>query len=343
MIEIYKLENFDKNKFINNELICAIGNFDGFHIGHQKILNDMKKLSKDLNNPKIVFISFFPNTKSFFLNKQNFLINTRFEKINLFEFFRIDILIEINFDNNIKEIEAENFIQKVLIEKIGIHSIFVGENFYFGKNKKGNIDLLANKKYKNYFNFYYINLKSFNVFDHNYEIQDKQISSSNIRNIIINNGNIELANKMLGYDFFLTGEVIHGFKRGREIGFPTANIILDHEKILPKFGVYSSYLYIFDDMNQMQKNFNILFNKNNNKLFSISNFGIKPTFSKMNSDNIENNPLLETHIFNFNFDIYGKFLIIFFKKFIRNEKKFNSIDDLKTQINLDIKKVTNDS
>jgi riboflavin kinase/FMN adenylyltransferase len=334
MIKIFNLNEFDKNKFQNFDLVCTIGNFDGFHLGHQEILNQMKEFSLNFKNPKLVLISFSPHTKLFFFPEKNFLISPEIEKIILAKNFGIEVMIDIPFNEKLISMNPEDFINEILIEKIGVKAIFVGEDFRFGKKKSTGPQAFSLEEYKKFFNFFSVKLKESPMPNLN-ESDTKNLSSSIIRNLISKNGNIELANKLLGYKFFMHGEVVHGFKRGKKIGFPTANILSNKEKILPKFGVYEVFVVIFENQSDLEENFSEALKKTEIKKFkAIANFGLKPTFS----ENAE--PLLEAHILNFDSDIYGKTLLIFFENFIREEKKFISVDDLKIQIQKDINKIS---
>lgn len=321
MIEIFNLSNFKKEQFNNYKLLGTIGDFDGFHLGHKKIINDMKEFSKKIINSKLVLITFIPNTKVFFQNKSNFLINSYEERIKLASDIGFDIIIHIDFNDFIKEIHHLEFISNILIDKINLHSIFFSENFVFGKNKLGNYNSFSD--YKNNLNIVSSGPEIFHE-----DFQEKKISSSVIRNIIRNSGNIKFSTQLLGHYFFISGVVVHGDHRGKQIGFPTANIIPNEEKIMPRYGVYSVKLDIFDSYESSKLNLN-----NNQKYSGIANFGIKPSFG------LNNRPCLEVHILDFDFDIYGKFLIVYFLDFIREEKKFSSVDSLKNQINLDISSI----
>jgi riboflavin kinase/FMN adenylyltransferase len=326
-MKIINFKDFKSEDFFDCEIVCAIGNFDGFHLGHKKILNEMHEFSKSLKNPKLTLISFQPNTRFFFSPKENFLLNDYEEKILLAKSFGIEILIEINFDDEFRLLEPENFIEQILIKKFKIKALFVGEDFKFGKDKGANIDFFL--KYETKFKFFKINV------EHKKDsslILEKDFSSSEIRNLI-SKGDIKSANHYLGYNFFISGIVFEGFKRGRMIGFPTANVQIQKGKIFPKFGVYLTSVMIFNNDDDFEKNFeDIVFNKVK-CLKSISNFGVKPTFG----DDLR--PILETHILDFHEEIYGKKLFIFLHEFIREEKKFNSIDELKIQIKKDLLRI----
>jgi riboflavin kinase/FMN adenylyltransferase len=285
----------------NNQKFCAsIGNFDGVHIGHKKILHELHNKSLQLEQENLV-ITFEPHTKLFHNPQNNFLLTTTEEKIHELKNLNIiDNLLIINFDDKFKNIEADKFIQEILLNKLKINHIIIGDNFNFGKNKSGNITLLKQ--------ILGDSLSIINILD----IENQPCSSTTIKNYI-QNGEVEKANKLLGYNYYIYDFVCEGNKLARQLGFPTANI-KNIDKILPKFGVYEVNVTLQNDM----------------KLKAIANVGIKPTVG------ITTQPLLETHILNFSNDIYSQKIKIEFTRFIRNEKKFPNLDELITQIKRDI-------
>ena len=284
----------------NKDFSATIGNFDGIHLGHQKIFSDLHKKSRELNQKNLV-ITFNPHTKLFNHQQNNFLLTSLREKINLIEKTGlIDNLLVIEFNEDFKNVEANDFIQKILIEKLNVNYLVIGENFYFGKDKSGTIDLLKQK-------FGY-NLQTVEILKQN----DTNCSSTLIRNYI-QNGDVEMAKKMLGYNYYIEDFVIEGNKLARQLGFPTANM-RNSEKILPKFGVYETIATM----------------ENGKSFKAISNIGMKPTIG------LTKEPLLETHILNFNDNLYGQKLKIEFLRFIREERKFNGLNELIKQIKKDV-------
>ncbi len=302
-MKYYKLDT--QSQFTQNNLCLAIGNFDGFHKGHIKILDILKKISKEKKLLSAI-LSFDPHPREFFNNtSQNFNIYSKDDKIKYLEKFKIDNFIEFKFDKKLSELNANDFVQKILIKKLNINSIVVGKDFRFGKNRSGNFQILQNYEKENNFDVHII--ESIMITDNS-----NKYSSSIIRDNI-KNGEIEKANFALDRNWHMKGKVIQGDKRARKINFPTANM-LPGTHILPKKGVYCVKVKLNDQI-----------------YYGISNFGERPTVdgSKL---------LLETHIFNFNQDIYGKELTVQFLTFIRPEIKFVNFDELTKQINKDIQK-----
>ncbi len=300
MKKINGIDNFS----INCESIITIGTFDGVHKGHQKILKKLIKESSKLNLESIV-LTFFPHPR-IVLNPNSplKLINTIDERSSLFENSGIDTLITHPFDKNFSELSPEEFVKNILVNKLNIKKILIGYDHRFGKNRTAGIKDL--KK---------LGLKyNFNVIEISAEEQNNvSISSTKIRNSIIE-GNIRKANSFLGYDFSLKGKVIKGNKIGRTIGFPTANLEIDEEyKLIPKNGVYLIYTKFEKQV-----------------FFGMMNIGVKPTL-KFKKESIEVN------LFDWEKDIYGEFIEVFFLDYIRDEKKFDSLIELTHQIKIDKK------
>ena len=299
-MKIYK--NFTISKKFENSAI-AIGNFDGFHLGHQKVIKTGKRIAKE-NNLRFGLLVFHPLPVMFFNKKlKNFRIDSLKQKIDSAIKLGVDFLIIKKFDKSFSKTTAENFIKIILHRKLKAKLIFVSQNFRFGKNRIGDIKLL--KKKENLLNYKTKTIKPLNK-------KKKIISSTLIRKNIIK-GKIDFANKMLGRYWTIEGNVKRGEKRGRKIGFPTCNLDLGNY-IVPKVGVYSSIVVI---------------NKKIKKK-GIVNIGYKPTFGK-------NKLLLEVHILGLKKNLYDKRIKVMLIKFIRSEKKFKSVDQLKIQIKKDIR------
>ena len=299
-MKIYK--NFTTSKKFKNSAI-AIGNFDGFHLGHQKVIKTGKRIAKE-NNLRFGLLVFHPLPVMFFNKKlKNFRIDSLKQKIDSAIKLGVDFLIIKKFDKSFSKTTAENFIKIILHRKLKAKIIFVSQNFRFGKNRIGDIKLL--KKKENLLNYKTKTIKPLNK-------KKKIISSTLIRKNIIK-GKIDFANKMLGRYWTIEGNVKKGEKRGRKIGFPTCNLDLGNY-IVPKVGVYSSIVVI---------------NKKIKKK-GIVNIGYKPTFGK-------NKLLLEVHILGLKKNLYDKRIKVMLIKFIRSEKKFKSINQLKIQIKKDIR------
>ena len=300
-LKLYK--NFSIPKNYKNSILL-IGNFDGLHIGHQKLFKLAKKYKKKYK-VKIGVLTFDPIPKMFF-NKElkNFKISNLNQKINCFKKFKIDFVIVKKFDKEFSKINYINFIDKILFKKLRPKYIFVSNNFRFGNKREGDVSKLKflEKKY----NFKIINPKPLKK-------KNKIISSTLIRKLI-SNGKINVVNKYLDRNWSIDGKVKVGRKMGRKIGFPTCNIELN-DYVIARPGVYAV---------------KVLLRKNKKLLKGIANLGFRPTFNQKKI-------LLEVHIFNFSRNLYNKHLTIEFIDFIRNEKKFKNINQLKKQINLDIK------
>ena len=301
-LKLYK--NFSVSKNHKNSILL-IGNFDGLHIGHQKLFNFAKKYKKK-HKIKIGVLTFDPMPKMFFDKKlKNFKISNLNQKINSFEKFKIDFVVIKKFDKKFSKINYIKFIDNILSKKLRPKYIFVSNNFRFGNKREGNVNKL--KFFEKKYNFKIINPKPLKK-------KTKIISSTLIRKLI-SNGKINIVNRYLDRNWSIDGKVSVGRKMGRKIGFPTCNIKLN-DYVIAKPGVYAV---------------NILINKNKKLLRGIANLGYRPTFNQKEI-------LLEVHIFNFSRNLYNKHLTIEFIDFIRKEKKFKNINQLKKQINLDIRK-----
>ena len=301
-LKLYK--NFLVKKKHKNSILL-IGNFDGLHIGHQKLFKLAEKYKKK-NNIKIGVLTFEPMPKMFF-NKtlKNFKISNLKQKVSNFKNFKIDFVIIKKFDKKFSKINYISFIEKILFKKLQPKYIFVSNNFRFGNKREGDVKKL--KFFEKKYNFKIINPKPLKK-------KTKIISSTLIRKMI-SNGKINNANRFLDRNWSIDGKVRIGRKMGRKIGFPTCNIELN-DYVIAKPGVYAV---------------KILREKNKKLLKGIANLGYRPTFNQKEI-------LLEIHIFNFSRNLYNKSLTIEFIDFIRKEKRFKNINQLKKQINLDIRK-----
>ena len=284
--------------------IILIGNFDGLHLGHQKLFNLAKRYKKKYRL-KIGVVTFEPMPKMYFDKSiKNFRISNLKQKNKIFKNFDIDFLINKKFDKKFSKIKSDRFIENIIFKKLKAKYIFVSSNFRFGNKREGNVKKLI-KSEKN-FNFKIIKPKPLLK-------KNKVISSTLIRKLLIN-GNLDRANKLLDRKWCIEGIVEKGRQQGKRIGFPTCNIdIKDYVIAMP--GVYA-----------------VRVNLNNNKstLKGIANLGYRPTFKQKKI-------LLEVHIFNFSGNLYNKHLSVEFRKFIRKEKKFKNVDQLKKQIKFDLK------
>ena len=299
VMKIYNNANLSKKHFNS---VIAIGNFDGLHLGHRKVINEAKQKAKKYKLPFGV-MTFEPVPMMFFSKiKKNHRINSLQQKKEQFKKLKLDFLIIIKFNKKFSSLTAEEFIRKIIYKKTKCKYLYVSKNFKFGFKRKGNIQTL--KKFENKFNYK-------NIITKPYKKNNKTISSTFIRKKI-RAGNVELANKLLNRNWCVAGKVIKGKKRGRKIGFPTCNVNLNNY-VIPKLGVYA-----------------VRVNTNNFNKNGVANIGYRPTFNGQNL-------LLETNIFGINKNLYNKVINVSFKKFIRKEKKFKNFENLKKQIRLDIK------
>ena len=299
-MKIYKDVNLEKK---HHKGVIAIGNFDGVHLGHQKVINEAKKKAKKNKLPFGV-MTFEPIPVMFFNSKiKNHRINSLEQKKLQLKKFKLDFLIIIQFNKKFSSLTAEQFIMKIISDKTKCKFLYVSKNFKFGYKRRGNIWTL--KKYESLYNF-----KS--LITTPYKKNNKIISSTLIRKKIAL-GKIIDANRLLNREWTINGKVIKGKRRGRRIGFPTCNLKLN-DYIIPRLGVYSVKVEGLE------------FSKK-----GIANIGFRPTFNGKHL-------LLETNIFGINKNLYNKEISVSFRKFIRPEKKFRDLEHLKKQIKIDIKK-----
>ena len=301
-MKIYKNLNLNP-KHCNG--VIAIGNFDGLHLGHQKVINEGKRKAKKNKLPFGV-MTFEPVPVMFFNKKiKNHRINSLEQKKIHLKKFKLDFLIIIKFNKKFSSQSPEQFIKKIIFEKTKCKYLYVSKNFKFGFKRQGNISTL--KKFEKKYNFK-------NIVTQPFKKNNKTISSTFIRKKI-RLGKIEEVNRLLGRSWCVIGKVIKGQRRGRKIGFPTCNLKLN-DYVVPKLGVYAVKV----KSNNFYKN-------------GIANVGYRPTFNGQKL-------LLETNIFGINKNLYNKVIGINFKKFIRPEKKFRNLKYLKKQIELDIKQAS---
>ena len=300
-INLYK--SFDiKNQHKGS--IILIGNFDGLHLGHQKLFNSAYLLKRK-KKLKVGVYTFDPIPKMFFFkNIQNYRVSNLNQKISLFKKFKVDFIVNQTFNKKFSKLSCNKFIENILYKKLKAKYIFVSNNFRFGNKREGNVKLLKSLEQK--YNYKIIKpspLKN----------KNRIISSTLIRNLL-KKGKLNLANKYLGRNWSVEGFVTKGRQMGKKIGFPTCNISMQNY-VIAKPGVYAVKIFI---------------EKNNKSLKGIANLGYRPTFN-------QNKILLEVNIFNFNKNIYNKKLTVQFLKFIRGEKKFRGVNQLRKQIKLDLK------
>ena len=300
-MKLYKNFNILKN---HKGSIILIGNFDGVHLGHQKLFKLANKY-KNKFKLNIGVVTFEPLPKMYFNKKiKNFRISNISQKNEIFKNLKIDFIITKKFDKNFSKINSNSFIKKILSKKLEARYIFVSNNFRFGNKREGNVkQLIKNEKTFGY-----------KIIKPNPFVLDKQIISSTYIRSLLEKGNLKKTNKLLNRNWLIEGNVEKGRQQGKKIGFPTCNIdIKDYVIAMP--GVYA-----------------VKVNKKNSKktLKAIANLGYRPTFN-------QNKILLEVHIFNFSGNLYDKYLSVEFTKFIRKEKIFKNVDQLRKQIQSDLK------
>jgi riboflavin kinase / FMN adenylyltransferase len=300
MIEL--ICNIHNIKAKHKGCVATIGNFDGLHQGHQKVIQSLIKLGKQLHLPTCVIL-FEPHPQEFFYGNQASarLMRLR-EKIKLLQFLAIDRVLCLRFNKRLAECTAEKFVKKILIDKLGIKGLIIGDDFRFGKGREGDFSFLQ-KLGQEY---------GFKVFSTPTVLfENERIGSSRVRNAV-KQGDFKLAALLLGRPFRLSGRVIYGDQGGRLLGFPTANIGL-HRKVIPLQGVFIVNVY----------------GVATTPLAGVANLGNRPTINGLKN-------LLEVHLLDFNKDIYTRFIEIEFLKKIRDEKKFDSLEALKQQIAKDV-------
>ena len=282
----------NKIQKINYKTVITVGDFDGVHVGHKKLIKKTKDIAKNIGAKSLVF-TFVPNTKQILFDRALKNILTFRERRFALKKFDIDFLVECLFDSEFAKIDSNTFFD-MLIENFNCVKLVVGENFKFGSDK-------ANLLKKDYMNMI--------ITENQIMFYDQKISSSYIRRLIADK-KIEQANIFLSERYFVMSEVVHGQKRN--IGFPTINFIIDKDKLLPPDGVYQTKTLIHKKI-----------------YLSVTNIGCNPTFASDSST-------IETHILDYNKNIYGETAIVFFEKFLRDEIKFDSLNNLKKQIQKDI-------
>ena len=299
-IQIYTNFNI---KSTHKGSIILIGNFDGLHLGHQKLFKLAEKFKKKYSL-KIGVLTFEPMPKIFFNNHlNNFRISNQKQKINLLKRFDVDFVIIKKFDNKFSKTKSISFIKNVLNSKLKAKFIFVSNNFRFGNKREGDVKQLI--RYENFFDYKIIKPQPLS--------KNKKIVSSSIIRKLLQTGKLYKANKFLGRPWSIEGRVKKGRQLGKKIGFPTANIDIQ-DYVLAKPGVYAVKVKIQNSLKTIK---------------GIANLGYRPTFNQRKL-------LLEVHLFNFSKNLYNKYLTVSFIKFIRKEKKFKNIDQLKKQIKIDL-------
>jgi riboflavin kinase/FMN adenylyltransferase len=287
----------------NENSVITLGTFDGLHLGHQKIIETVVEKATKING-KSVLITFDPHPRKIISPDYKLeLISTLTEKIEVLDSLGIDNIFIINFTKEFSQQSPEEFINKFLVEGIGVKEVVIGYDHHFGKGRGGNIDILKKMGKEAGFEVTAVSECS---------VGDKIISSTKIRNLI-NDGDLNVVSKMLGRLYSFNGTVVHGDDRGKKLGFPTANLKLDDEsKILPNIGIYAVECILDDE-----------------KYYGLLSIGKRPTFHE--SGDI----VPEVYLFDFEKDIYNKVLKVKVVERIREEKKFNSAEELIVQMKKD--------
>ena len=282
--------------------VATIGSFDGVHLGHQMVLGQLAEKAQELALPMVI-ITFEPQAQEYFAPHAAPPRLTRFrEKWQALRRFSVDRVLCLPFNRALAELSAGDFIQRILVDGLGIKYLVVGDDFRFGKGRTGNFGLLQQAGHKHGFQVAHM---------HTFEVDDERVSSTRIRKAL-QAGDMAGAERLLGRDYRMSGRVVHGEKLGRELGYPTANIFL-HRKVSPLHGIYVVEVFGLDE----------------EPWPGVASLGSRPT---VNGTRI----LLEVYLFDFDADIYGRHLQVSFLHKIRDEERFDSLEILKTKIGEDV-------
>ena len=290
-------------KPLENGCVLSIGNFDGVHTGHSKVIEKLARQGREMDLPVVVMM-FEPQPLEFFLgeNAPSRLMRLR-EKVIQLKTLPVDKLLVVKFNKTFADYHADDFIVELLVNKLNVKHLVVGDDFHFGKARCGNFAMLKEKGLQ----------FGFKVEDtHSHFVDGHRVSSTLVRDAL-GIGDLATAKLMLGRDYSVCGRVAHGHKRGRTIGFPTANIQM-FRKNTPIAGVFAVTMTGID----------------NKEIQGIANVGTRPTVD--GGEKV----ILETHLFDFDKEIYGHYVEVHFKQRIRDEIRFQSFDELKQQIETDI-------
>lgn len=286
--------------------VATLGNLDGLHLGHQALLAQARQKALELGLPATV-ITFEPLPREYFARRSHSSTPARLtrlrDKVALLAESGVDRLVCLHFNQTLRQFSAEAFVNQVLVAGLGVRYLVVGDDFRFGCDRKGDFDLLVSMG--KVCGFEVANLNTL-------EIDGQRVSSSRIRELLATH-QLAPAARLLGRAYSMSGKVLKGNQLGRQLGVPTANINIGHYT-LPLSGVYAVEVEGLGATKQ-----------------GVANVGVRPTVSG------QHKPIVETHLFDFNEDIYGREIKVVFREFIRDEKKFDSLDALKTQIADDIK------
>jgi riboflavin kinase/FMN adenylyltransferase len=284
--------------------VLTVGTFDGIHMGHQKIIDSVKEQAQRLGIESVLF-TFEPHPKTV-IQKSGLpnieLLTTIDEKIEVLEQTGLDSLVISEFTKSFAAISAEQFVREMLVKKLKMKSIIVGHDHAFGRNREGSDELLSRLGQELDFQVQVVEQIA---------NEKDRISSTGIRQAL-REGHVELAKSMLGRPYSLSGTVVHGEKQGKNLGFPTANIRPDSGyKLIPKPGIYATTVRIRDNVHE-----------------SVTYIGVKPTFSGAHK-------VVEVHVHDFDASLYDETITVYFFRFLREDRKFNSTDELVEMIKKD--------
>lgn len=287
--------------------VATIGNFDGVHLGHQAVLGQLAEKAAELCLPTLL-MTFEPQPMEYFVPDKVPARLTRFrEKMLALQRYSVDRVCCLSFNDKLANLSAEAFIEQILVDKLGVKYLVVGDDFRFGQNRTGTFAMLVEAGKKHGFQV---------VSMHTFEIDAERVSSTRIR-ASLEVGDMSSAEKLLGRCYRMSGRVAHGEKLGRELGFPTANIHL-HRHASPVQGIFVVEVFGLDDFSQYRQ-----------PIQGVASVGTRPTVN-------ETKALLEVFLFDFNEEIYGRHIQVSFLKKIRDEEKFESLEALKEKIQNDV-------
>lgn len=288
------------NDICTDETVIGLGNFDGLHLGHQSLIKNVVKISRELNIKSSVIL-FDTHTNNVIRDSSQNELTSLNDKIEILDSLGIDIIFLVEFSDEFRSMSADDFINRILVKSCNVKAVVVGNDYTFGYGATGNTDLLRKKSANTY--------KLFIIDDYNIDL--KRVSSSSIRKMIAE-GDVSSASDLLGRYYSIKGRVIRGDGRGKKLGFPTANLNLIYNYVIPQDGVYITIIKI-----------------GNKRHFSLTSIGNNPTFDGQAHR-------IEAYIDNFNDDIYGETIELFFVEYIRPMIKFKSYEELIERMNLDL-------
>ncbi|MCF8257225.1 MAG: bifunctional riboflavin kinase/FAD synthetase [Flavobacteriales bacterium] len=290
-----------------NRAVVTTGTFDGVHIGHRRIIGRMTELARKVDGESVL-LTFDPHPRMVLFPDDHGLqlLSTLDEKIALLEEAGIDNLIVHPFTKEFSRISSMDFVRKILADQLGTHRLVIGYDHHFGRNREGSFEHL--KEYGPLYGFEVEEIPA-------QEVDDVSVSSTKVRRALAE-GDVATASEYLGADYRLSGQVVEGRRLGRTLGFPTANIrVSDPHKLIPANGVYAANMHI-----------------NGKKFGAMLNIGYRPTVDTIPTRTIE------AHIFDFDGDLYGASVEVRFRSRIRDERKFDSVDELRMQLEMDSNK-----